>query len=303
MTTRSTLAVETHGLTKRFGSKVAVGDCSIAVPEGRVSALIGPNGAGKTTLLRMLCGLTRPSAGSTSVLGKTPEHNDASFLAEVGFLAQDTPLYRRMTAEDHIAIGARVNARWDADSVRTRMRYLGIPLDQPVGTLSGGQRTQVALGLTLAKRPRLLLLDEPVAALDPLARRQFLTALTEAVAEGDLTVVMSSHLVHDLERVSDHLILVAASQVQVCADIEEVLANHNVLIGPRRDTAALRRTHHVVQVTNTPRQTTALVRLNGPLIDPSWKIAEPDLEELILAYMGEHAGAASPSLNAVGDDS
>jgi ABC-2 type transport system ATP-binding protein len=302
MTTRSTPALETQGLTKRFGSKVAVGECSITVPEGRVSALIGPNGAGKTTLLRMLCGLTRPSAGSASVLGKTPNHNDSGFLAEVGFLAQDIPLYRRLTAEDHIAMGAHVNLRWDAESVRTRLQGLGVPLDQPVGTLSGGQRTQVALGLTLAKKPRLLLLDEPVAALDPLARRQFLASLTEAVAEGDLTVVLSSHLVHDLERVSDHLILVAASQVQLCDDIDKVVAAHKVLIGPRRDTAALRRTHTVVQVTNTPRQTTALVRLNGPLIDPNWEVADPDLEELILAYMGEHAGAASAVLTSVGDN-
>lgn len=302
MTTPQPLAVETRGLTKRFGGKVAVGDCSVTVPEGRVSALLGPNGAGKTTLLRMLCGLTRPSAGSASVLGRTPSHDDADFLADVGFLAQELPLYRRMTADDHIAIGAHVNRRWDGESVRTRLRSLGIPLDQPVGTMSGGQRTQVALGLTLAKKPRLLLLDEPVAALDPLARRQFLTALTEAVAEGDLTVVMSSHLVHDLERVSDHLILLSEAHVQLCEDIDEFLAGHRVLVGPRSDTTALRRTHTVVQVTNTPRQTTALVRLSGPLIDPGWEVIEPDLEELVLAYMGEQARAASASLTAVGDN-
>jgi ABC-2 type transport system ATP-binding protein len=303
MSERQPLAVETQGLTKRFGSKMAVENCSVTVPEGRVSALIGPNGAGKTTLLRMLSGLTRPTAGTSSVMGRMPSDNDAGFLSEVGFLAQDNPLYRRMSAEDHIAIGAHVNARWDGDSVRTRMRSLGIPLDQPVGKMSGGQRTQVALGLTLAKKPRLLLLDEPVAALDPLARRQFLTALTEAVAEGDLTVLMSSHLVHDLERVCDHLILVAAAKVQLCGDIEEVVADHKVIVGSRRDTAALRRAHTVVQITNTPRQTTALVRLNGPLIDPGWEVLEPDLEELILAYMGGHAGDASAALTAVGGNS
>jgi ABC-type multidrug transport system ATPase subunit len=192
------------------------GGCTITVPPGRISALIGHNGAGKTTLLRILCGLARPREGSVSVLGHTTGQGDTGFLAEVGFLAQDIPLYRRLTAEDHITVGAHVNACFDGESVRTRMRSLGIPLDEAAGKLSGGQRTQLALALTLAKRPRLLLLDEPVAALDPLARRQFLTSLTEAVAGSDLTVVMSSHLVGDLERVCDHLILISAAKVWLC---------------------------------------------------------------------------------------
>jgi len=292
-------AVETRGLTKRFRSAVALDGCNITVPRGRISALIGHNGAGKTTLLRILCGLARPSEGSVSVLGHTPGQGDTGFLAEVGFLAQDIPLYRRLTAEDHIAIGAHVNARFDGELVRTRMRSLGTPLDRAAGTLSGGQRTQLALALTLAKKPRLLLLDEPVAALDPLARRQFLTALTEAVAGQDLTVLMSSHLVHDLELVCDHLILISAAKVRLCGEIDAILAEHKILVGPRRDTASLAQTHQVIKTTYTPRQTTVLARLTGPVPGPGWHAAEPDLEGLILAYLGQQP--ARPALTAVGE--
>jgi len=292
-------AVETRGLTKRFRSAVALDGCNITVPRGRISALIGHNGAGKTTLLRILCGLARPSEGSVSVLGHTPGQGDTGFLAEVGFLAQDIPLYRRLTAEDHIAIGAHVNARFDGELVRTRMRSLGTPLDRAAGTLSGGQRTQLALALTLAKKPRLLLLDEPVAALDPLARRQFLTALTEAVAGQDLTVLMSSRLVHDLELVCDHLILISAAKVRLCGEIDAILAEHKILVGPRRDTASLAQTHQVIKTTYTPRQTTVLARLTGPVPGPGWHAAEPDLEGLILAYLGQQP--ARPALTAVGE--
>ena len=169
-------AIETRGLSKRFRTVTAVSECTISVPEGRICALIGPNGAGKTTLLRLLSGLATPSAGDVAVLGRPPRQ-DPAFLAEIGFLAQEIPLYRRLSTEDHIGVGAHLNPRWDGASVRKRLKSLSIPLNQAVGTLSGGQRAQVALSLTLAKRPRLLLLDEPLAALDPLARRQFLATL------------------------------------------------------------------------------------------------------------------------------
>jgi ABC-2 type transport system ATP-binding protein len=185
-----TPVVETSGLTKRYRRVTALRDCTISVPEGRISALVGPNGAGKTTLLRLLAGLAAPTAGAAAVLGGPPRQ-DPAYLAEIGFLAQEIPLYRRRTARDHIGIGAHLNPRWDGESVRERLGGLKIPLDQPVGTLSGGQRAQVALALTLAKRPRLLLLDEPLAALDPLARRNFVAALAEAAAGGGLTIVLS----------------------------------------------------------------------------------------------------------------
>ena len=294
-------AIQTRGLTKRYGKVAALTDCTVTVPEGRISALIGPNGAGKTTLLRLLAGLSRPTAGQVTVNGTTPRQ-DPAFLADIGFLAQEIPLYRRLSAEDHIRAGAHLNPRWDGDSVRERLTALNIPLDRAVGKLSGGQRAQVALSLILAKRPRLLLLDEPVAALDPLARRNFLAILTDGVAAGGLTVLLSSHLVADLERVCDHLIMLASSQVQLYGDVEEVLAEHKVLTGPRKDTTAIERSHRVVQVTRTPRQTTLLVRLNGPVVDPAFQVSDVSLEELVIGYMGEDAPPALAHLSTVGDD-
>lgn len=293
--------IETGGLSKRYRKVTALTDCTISVPEGRISALIGPNGAGKTTLLRLLAGLARPTGGEIAVLGGTPRQ-DPAFLAEIGFVAQEIPLYRRLSAEDHIAAGAHLNPSWDGASVRLRLTGLNIPPNQAVGTLSGGQRAQVALSLALAKRPRLLLLDEPVAALDPLARRQFLATLADAVAAGGLTVVLSSHLVADLERVCDHLILLAASRVQLCGDIDAVLAEHQVLVGPRKDTTAIERDHTVVQAVRTARQTTLLIRRNGPVIDPAFEAAEVGLEELVLGYMGQGAPPAFAHLTTVGED-
>jgi ABC-2 type transport system ATP-binding protein len=298
------MAIETHELSKRYRQVSALTDCMVTVPEGRVCALVGPNGAGKTTLLRMLAGMVSPADGTVSVLGGAPRQ-DPAFLADIGFLAQEIPLYRRFTADDHIRIGAHLNPRWDASVARTRLAELRIPLGQRVGTLSGGQRAQVALALTLAKRPRLLLLDEPVAALDPLARRNFLATLTSAVtaAEGGLTVVLSSHLVTDLERVCDHIILLARSRVQLCGDIDTLLAEHKVLVGPRQHTAPIERTHKVVQAVATAQLSTLLVRLAGPVTDRAWQAEDVTLEELVLAYMGADEAPAGKDLTTVGEHS
>jgi ABC-2 type transport system ATP-binding protein len=300
-----TAVIETIGLAKRYRRVTALCDCTIGVPEGRISALVGPNGAGKTTLLRLLAGLAAPTAGQAVVLGG-PARQDPAYLAEIGFLAQEIPLYRRRTARDHVGIGAHLNPRWDSEWALARLGALRIPLDRAVGALSGGQRAQVALTLTLAKRPRVLLLDEPLAALDPLARRDFLAALAEASAGGDLTIMLSSHLMADLERVCDHLILLAGSRMQLCGDIETLLAQHRILTGPRRDTTAIARTHAIVGEGTTARQTTLLVKLNGPVIDPSWTVEEPNLEEIVLGYMsqdraGHAAGPEAARLSAVGE--
>jgi ABC-2 type transport system ATP-binding protein len=278
------MAIETQELSKRYRRVKALTACTVTVPEGRVCALVGPNGAGKTTLLRMLAGLTRPTGGTARVLDGVPRQ-DSAFLAEVGFLAQEIPLYRRFTTEDHIRIGAHMNPCWDASLVRTQLERLRIPLNQRVGTLSGGQRAQVALALTLAKRPRLLLLDEPVAALDPLARRNFLATLSAVVADAGLglTVVLSSHLVSDLERVCNHLILLAASRVQLSGDIDTLLAEHKVLVGTD--------------------QSSRLVRLNGPVTDPACRAQNVTLEQLVVAYMGADDASAGKHLTTIGEGS
>ena len=297
-----TTVIQTRGLVKQFRRVTALSDCDVTVPEGCICALIGPNGAGKTTLLRLLSGLARPTAGQMSVLGGAPRQ-DPAWLAEVGFLAQEIPLYRRFTAEEHISIGAHLNRRrWDAALVRDRLKSLNIPLDRAAGSLSGGQRAQLALTLTLAKKPRLVLLDEPVAALDPLARRHFLATMADAVAEGGLTVVLSSHLVADMERVVDYLILLSASHVQLSGDIDALLAEHRVLVGPRKDTAAIARTHTIVQAVHTARQTTLLVRGNAPVIDPAWESSDVGLEEMVLAYMGQDTAPAISRLTPVGEE-
>jgi ABC-2 type transport system ATP-binding protein len=300
-------AIETHELSKRYRRVSALTECTVTVPQGRVCALVGPNGAGKTTLLRMLAGLASPTSGTAAVLGGAPRQ-DPAFLSEIGFLAQEIPLYRRLSAEDHIRIGAGLNQRWDASLAHTRLTELRIPLDQPVGTLSGGQRAQVALALTLAKRPRLLLLDEPFAALDPLARQSFLATLTSAVADaaGRLTLVLSSHLVTDLERVCDHIILLAGSRVQVYGDIGTLLTEHKVLVGPDGDTGPAERAHQVIHPVATGGRTTRparLVRLNGPVTDPAYQAEDVTLEELVLAYMGAGEASADKYLTTVGEDS
>jgi ABC-2 type transport system ATP-binding protein len=304
-----TAVIETSGLTKQYRRVTALSQCTVSVPKGRISALVGPNGAGKTTLLRLLAGLAAPTAGRAAVLGGPPRQ-DPAYLAEVGFLAQEVPLYRRLTANDHIGMGAHLNPRWDGESVRDRLAALKIPLGQPAGTLSGGQRAQLALALTLAKRPKLLLLDEPLAALDPLARRNFLATLAEAAADGNLTIVLSSHLIGDIERVCDHLILLAASRVQLCGDIATVLAGHRLLTGPRKDTMAIARTHTIVREDTTARQTTLLLKLDqreAMVFDPAWAVEEPNLEEIVLGYMSQDgatygAGPVATGLSAVGGD-
>jgi ABC-2 type transport system ATP-binding protein len=291
----SALAIDTHGLGKRFGSMWALQDCTLSVPSGRVTALVGANGAGKTTLLRLLVGLAATSAGSAEVLGLAPDGSE-EFLATVGYLAQDVPLYRRLSADDHIALGAHLNRRWDGDGARRRLDAAGVPTARPVQTLSGGQRAQVGLSLALAKQPEILLLDEPVASLDPLARREFLATLSEAVAESSLSVVISSHLLHDLERVCDHLIVLSASRTVLCDDIEDVLASHRDLVGPRRDLRQIEPGLSVVHAVQTSRQTRLLVRTDGPVLNPAWEVTEVGLEDVILGYMEGDLAGSSPHL-------
>jgi ABC-2 type transport system ATP-binding protein len=278
-------ALTSTDLGKRYRSKWALSHCDVNVPAGSVTALLGPNGAGKTTLLQLAAGLIEPTTGQIEVLGSVPRQ-DTEWLAGIGYLAQDIPLYRRLTGEQILGVGAHCNPAWDKALARDRLVELGIALDRPVSQLSGGERAQVALALCLGKRPRLLLLDEPLASLDPLARRDLLSTIAGAAAEMGVTVVLSSHLVADVERVCDYLVLLSQSQVQLAGDIDELRAGHRWLTGPRRDVDEQVGGHEVVTVSHTARQTTVLVRTSGPVIDPAWDEDEVGLEDLVLAYMG-----------------
>lgn len=283
-----TAVLEAQALGKRYGRRWALADCSLVVPTGRVAGLVGPNGAGKSTLLNLAVGLLAPSSGSISVLGGAPASGPEQ-LGRVGFVAQDTPTYDGLSVADHLRLGARLNPGWDRELARDRIDRLGLDPNQRAGRLSGGQRAQLALTLAVAKRPELLVLDEPVASLDPLARREFLQSLMEFVAEHGVSVVLSSHLVADLERVCDYLIVLVASRVAVAGDVDELLASHHRLTGPRRDPATLPAGQHVIEASHTDRQSTLLVRTSEPIHDPGWTIEPVGIEDLVLAYMGQSA--------------
>ena len=287
-----TSALSMRDLGKRYGSTWALHDCSLEIPEGTVTALVGPNGAGKTTLLALAGGLAAPTTGDVEVFGHSPRCDAKAVLPRIGFLAQDHPLYRGFTIAETLTLGRRLNPTWDGKLAARRIEALGLPLNKKVGKLSGGQQAQVALTLALGKRPDLLLLDEPVASLDPLARREFLQSVMEVVAESRTTVILSSHIVADLERVCDRLIILSGNRVQLAGEIEGVIASHRLLTGPRSDSATLGRTHDVIRERHTERQTTMLVRANGHVYDAGWSIHEVDLEEIVLAYLGHRAEAA-----------
>jgi ABC-2 type transport system ATP-binding protein len=283
-----TAVIEASGLGKRYGHKWALSDCTLAIPAGKVVGLVGPNGAGKTTLLQLSVGLLRPDAGSIAVLGGQPGRSPGQ-LARVGFVAQDTPTYAGLPIRDHLWLGARMNPSWDEALAEARIEQLGLDPRQKAGRLSGGQRAQLALTLAVAKRPELLVLDEPVASLDPLARREFLQSLMEVVAEHGASVILSSHLVADLERVCDYLVVLVDSRVRVSGDIDELRASHHRLTGPRRD-RPLPGDQQVISESHTDKQSTLVVRTDGPILDPSWSVEHPDLEDLVLAYMTHAAG-------------
>jgi ABC-2 type transport system ATP-binding protein len=280
-------ALDTTELGKRYGkNQWALQDCSLNIPAGSVSALVGPNGAGKSTLMHMAVGLSKPTSGQIAIFGHSPESEIRSVLARIGFVAQDHPLYKRFSVADMLTFGRKLNATWDDDFAKSRLNRLGIPLDRPTGKLSGGQQAQVALVLALAKRPELVILDEPLAPLDPLARREFLQTLMEEVAASGLTVVLSSHNLAELERVCDHLVLLVGGRVQIVGEIERIVALHKRLTGPRVEPETLAALHHVIIADHTPRQSNLLVRANGHVYDPSWTIHDASLEEIVLAYLG-----------------
>ncbi len=290
---QSVNVIETSGLSKRYGSTWALRECTLAIPGGHVAALVGPNGAGKTTLLNLAAGLAAPSAGAISVLGGRPAGSMAA-LDGIAFVAQDTPLYKSLSAADMLHLTRNLNRTFDRGYAEARLADLGIPLNRRTGKLSGGQQAQLALTLALARRPRLLVLDEPVAMLDPVARHDFMALVMTAMAADGVSVVLSSHVLAELERVADYLILLSRGRVQVAGEVDDLLASHRVLTGPAAEVdrcAGL----PVVHVSRGRAQAHLLVRATAD--DPvprGWEAHPVGLEELALAYLREPGAAALP---------
>lgn len=286
--------IHATGLGKRFGRTWALRDCSIRIPPEKIAGLVGPNGAGKTTFLHLAAGLLAPTTGEVLVFGRSPRAQPLLLLDRMGFVAQDTPLYPNFTVADMLTFGRRLNSRWDQTYAEQRLRQHDIPFDRRIGQLSGGQRSQVALALALGKRPELLLMDEPVARLDPLARREFLQGLTEAVAEDGISVLLSSHVVADLERVCDYLIIITSGRIRVAGDVEALLSSHHLLVGPRLPDGAGPPGVEVVKASHTERQSSLWVRGRIAHVPDGWREEPVSLEELVITYLSVPKAAALP---------
>ncbi|MFE2263301.1 ABC transporter ATP-binding protein [Streptomyces griseosporeus] len=284
-------AFEAAGLGKRFGRRGgwALRDCALRLPAGRVCALVGPNGAGKSTLLALAAGLLAPTEGRVTVLGTTP----AAARARVGYVAQDKPLHPQLTIADTLRMGADLNpGHWDAATAERVVAAGDLDPRAKVRSLSGGQRTRVALALALGKRPGLVLLDEPMADLDPLARHDLMGTLMAQAAQYGTTIVMSSHVVAELEDSCDHLLLLGGGRVRLAGEIDDLLAAHaRVAVPAGTDIAP----HTVVESRTTGRQLTALLRPTAAL--PSdWRTTTPSLEELVLSHLrNPEAPALTPT--------
>jgi ABC-2 type transport system ATP-binding protein len=287
--------IETSGLGKRYGGTWALRECTLAIPAGHVAALVGPNGAGKTTLLNLAAGLAAPTAGEVTVLGSRTAGSPCA-LDGIAFVAQDMPLYKNLSGADLLHLTRNLNRRFDQRYAERRLGELGIPLKRKAGKLSGGQQAQLALTLALARRPRLLVLDEPVAMLDPIARHDFMATVLTAAADDGVSVVLSSHVLAELERVADYLILMSRGRVQVAGETDDLLACHRVLTGPAAEAGRYAERLCVVHARRGEAQAHLLVRTNGTAdpVPPGWEAHPVGLEELALAYLREPGAAALP---------
>jgi ABC-2 type transport system ATP-binding protein len=277
-----TAALETSALGKRFRRGWAVRDCTLSIPEQAIVGLAGPNGAGKSTLLSLAVALLAPTEGEIRVLGRDP-WREPEALEEIGYVAQDFPLYRSFTVGETLDYARRMNARWDPTMATRSLAQ--VPFDRRVSALSAGERARLALSVALGKRPRLLLLDEPFARLDPKACREFLQVLMDGVAEMGATVVVASHVLADIERIADHIVLLSDGRVRLEGDVEELLTSHRLLTGAGRPLGRIRGVEEIVQERYSGRQMTLLARVSVPVVDPTWSVDKIGLEELLLAYM------------------
>lgn len=277
-------------LGKRYRHVWALRGCDLEIPPARLVALVGPNGAGKSTLLQLMVGLLQPTEGTMAIFGQSPRRDRMQVLPEVGFVAQDHPLFVSFTVGQMVEAGRRLNQRWERSAAEDRLRRLGIPLDRQVRHLSGGQQAQVALTLALAKRPRVLLLDEPVAGLDPLARNQFLHELADAARTGQVTVVLSSHVISELERICDYLVILNRGRVQVAGPVDELLTSHRLA---RVDGDGL--PTRIIGTTPDGRRVAQGASSTG---DPAEKVT---LEDVVLAYLGDSSSSDTTTVARAGD--
>lgn len=289
------LALEASGLGKRYGSTWALRDCGLSIPEGHVVALVGPNGSGKTTLLHLAVGLATPTTGRVRVQGGL-DAGSLEALSSVAFVAQDTALYPSLSVADTLHLARNLNADFDSARAEARIAELDIPSARKVGRLSGGQRAQVALTLALAKRPRQLILDEPLSSLDPLARHDFMAALMAAVAEDGISVIFSSHVVAELERVCDYLVVLASGRVQVAGEVDDLLTSHQLYTGPAAQADRIAATLPVVRDRRAEAQAHLLVRTSGRRaeVPTGWEAHQVGLEEMVLAYLRDPGASALP---------
>jgi ABC-2 type transport system ATP-binding protein len=280
-----TPALQADRLGKRYGPAWGLREATFEVPAGAVVGLVGPNGAGKSTLLQMTIGLLEPTEGRVAVFGATSRANRAETLGRVSYVAQDHPLYREFSVGDMLRFGRHANPAWDQALAEQRMTALGIPLKRKIKRLSGGQQAQVALAMALAKRAPLLVLDEPVASLDPVARLEFMREVMAAVADTGLTVVIASHVVSELERICDHVIVLTGGRIRLAGQVDELIIRHRLLTGPRTGAPA-EVTGVVVHRTDSDRHSTVLVRSHPGRPDPpGWQARPVGFEELVLAYL------------------
>ena len=296
--------IESAGLGKRYRRTWALRDCTLAIPDGHLVALVGPDGAGKTTLLHMAVGLVSPTAGTVRVLGGEPAGSPGA-LDGTAFVAQNAPLYQNLPVAAMLHVARNLNRRWDQPRAETRLAELGIPLDRKAGKLSGGQQAQLALTVALARRPRLLVLDEPLAALDPVARSDFMTAVQAAVAEDGISVVLSSHMLAELDRVADYLIVLSYGRLQLAGQVADLLAGHRVLTGPATETAHLDERPCLVHAHHQGAQAQLLVKATAAAapVPPGWQQRAASLEEIALGYLraaGDTVPPAWPSPVALG---
>ena len=287
--------IESSGLGKRYHSTWALRDCTVAIPAGHVAALVGPNGAGKTTLLNLAAGLAAPSAGEVTVLGGLPAGSPVA-LDGIAFVAQDMPMYKNLSARDMLHLTRNLNRRFDQPYAEARLGELGIPLKRKAGKLSGGQQAQLALTLALARHPRLLVLDEPMAMLDPIARHDFMASVMTAMVADGVSVVLSSHVLAELERVADYLILMSRGRVQLAGEVDDLLASLRMLTGPAAEADRYAQRLSVVHARSGEAQAHLLVRTTtaDDPVAPGWEAHPVGLEELALAYLREPVAAVLP---------